>query len=110
MKQNYDYYPDNWVIIHFVEPDSGEKVYKVLAGWSGGYLGSDNWRINSGIASVEDGGDYYDFVGHSGTVYRCRKNSETVRMNIAPILDQILANNTTARQIDAEQAIKEINK
>ena len=52
-----DYRPDNWVVIKFTQQvKSGntgygrtEKVfYKVLGGWSGGYLDGDSWRMNSG--------------------------------------------------------------
>jgi len=82
------YQPDNWVILEIT--NKGEKTYKVLAGWSGGYLDGDFWQLNSGITKVENGGDFYLFHGHSGSVYKCHKNSETVRMNIAGILNQIL--------------------
>jgi hypothetical protein len=39
--------PENWVILKIT--NNGEIVYKVFGSWVGGYLGSDNWRINSGI-------------------------------------------------------------
>jgi hypothetical protein len=39
--------PENWVILKIT--NNGEIVYKVFGSWAGGYLGSDNWRINSGI-------------------------------------------------------------
>ena len=50
-------------------------VYKILAGWSGGYLHGDSWKLNSGCTKVEQDGDYYLFHGSSGSVYRVHKNS-----------------------------------
>jgi hypothetical protein len=64
--------PENWVILKIT--NNGETVYKVFGSWAGGYLGSDNWRINSGIKSVEEEGDYFYFYGYSGSCYKCHKN------------------------------------
>ena len=64
--------PDKWVVLKF---KGGDEHYRVLAGWSGGYLDGDSWRLNSGITKVEADGDYYLFHGHSGSVYRCHKDS-----------------------------------
>ena len=50
--------PDNWVVVKV-----GEGIYKVLAGWSGGYLTSDSWKLNSGISEVKDDGDHWLFIG-----------------------------------------------
>ncbi len=66
-----EYSPDRWVLL---EMDG--KIRKVLGGWSGGYLDSDNWRLSSGVESVEEDGDYYLFKNYSGSVYKCHKNSE----------------------------------
>jgi len=82
------YTPDNWVILE-ISPEGEDTFYKILAGWSGGYLDGDSWRMNSGIDKVEEGDDYYDFIGESGSVYRCRKDSETLRMNNAGIYSQL---------------------
>lgn len=66
-----EYIPDRWVVIDIA---AGEKKHqRVLAGWSGGYLHGDLWKINSGITEVKDLGDCFDFVGKSGSVYRCYK-------------------------------------
>jgi len=80
--------PDNWIILKIQDNDS--HFYKVLAGWSGGYLDSDSWRMNSGIAKIEQTDYYYDFIGESGSIYHCNKQSETVRMNIGGVLKQLL--------------------
>ena len=64
--------PDKWAIIKFKGDD---EHYRVLAGWNGSYLYGSHWRINSGITKVEEDGDHYLFHGHSGSIYKCHKNS-----------------------------------
>jgi len=66
MSNNYT--PDNWVILKISGYDPH---YRVLAGWSGGYLDGDSWRLNSGITSHEFDGDYWYFYGSSGSCYKC---------------------------------------
>lgn len=82
------YQPDNWILIKIM-PGGEDLFYKVLAGWSGGYLDGDSWRMNSGVDRVEEDGDYYDFIGASGSVYRCHKESEMLRMNCGFIYEQM---------------------
>lgn len=64
--------PDKWIVIK-ITYENGEILYKVFATWYGGYLGSDSWRMNSGIKDVDVQSDdcYIDFIGYSGSVYRC---------------------------------------
>jgi hypothetical protein len=69
-----EYIPDSWVIVEMTH--KGKKVKKVLAGWYGGYLGADEWRLSSGITVEVDRGDYYDFHNESGSVYHCSKNAQ----------------------------------
>ena len=82
------YTPDNWVILKIT--NKSEPFYKVLAGWSGGYLDGDSWKMNSGIVKVTKDKDYYYFTGESGSVYKGHKESQTVRMNISGVLSQLL--------------------
>lgn len=65
--------PDRWVVLELSNESS--TIRKVFAGWYGGYLGSDSWKISSGIVEEKDCGNYYEFINHSGSVYRCHKNS-----------------------------------
>ena len=76
-----EYTPDNWVILKIKESELDRGFYKVLAGWSGGYLSGDAWRMNSGITEVKQDGDYYEFYGSSGSCYRCHK--DTYRLTMA---------------------------
>jgi hypothetical protein len=81
-----NYKPDNWVVIKM---DGDNPHYRVLAGWSGGYLHGDSWKINSGITRVEDDGDCYNFYGSSGSCYSCYKESYRIRKSKAYIWDQL---------------------
>src|SRR5512133_2926140 len=78
------YNPDRWVIIEIVNTDdtrkTTEKLYKVLAGWYGGYADGDQWRMNSGITKVEKDGDHIRFHGYTGSVYECHANSYGMSM------------------------------
>ena len=67
-----NYRPDRWVMLKI--SNDKETIYKILAGWSGGYLDGDSWKLNSGCTSVEEDGDYYVFSGYSGSTYTCHKN------------------------------------
>ena len=77
-----DYNPDNWVVIKM---NGDDPHYRVLAGWSGGYLGGDSWRMNSGIIRAEDAGDRFNFHGLTGSCYSCGKESYALRMNNAHV-------------------------
>jgi hypothetical protein len=67
-----DYAPDRWTIIRIHA--TGQIIYKVFASWSGGYTGSDSWKINSGITRATLVGDRWEFDGSSGSVYSCHKD------------------------------------
>ena len=85
---NNDYYPDNWVVLK-IEKGHTPTIYKVLAGWSGGYTTADSWRMNSGIVRAERKGDYWQFYGSSGSCYVCHKTQYQLRMNNAGIYNEL---------------------
>jgi len=68
-----DYTPDRWTVIRIQAPT--EVLYKVFASWSGGYAGSDSWKLNSGIVRATWADPYWEFDGSSGSVYRCHRDS-----------------------------------
>lgn len=80
--------PDNWIIVKVITSDN-ETIHKVLGGWHGGYLDGDRWRMNSGIASVKEESDCYDFIGHSGSIYRCHKDGEKLSMITSGIFEKL---------------------
>lgn len=78
-------YPDRWVVIEAKSPT--DTIQKVFAGWSGGYLDGDSWRLNSGIVETKEDGDYLEFIGVSGNVYRCHKQGYGMNAYMASIYD-----------------------
>lgn len=80
------YMPDNWVIIKLSGDDPH---YRVLAGWSGGFATGDSWRMNSGITNVEEIENHYLFYGASSSVYKCHKETYTLRMNNVGVWEQL---------------------
>lgn len=78
--------PDNWVVIKFKGDDPH---YRILAGWSGGYTGSDTWRLNSGIYECEETDSSFLFYGSSGSCYDCHKTSYGMRKNNAHVWAQL---------------------
>lgn len=82
-----EYKPDSWVVIKMTNKD--QTFYKVLGGWSGGYLDGDSWRLNSGVERVELDNDRYMFYGSSGSVYNCHKESYGLKMITTGIWNQM---------------------
>jgi hypothetical protein len=88
------YTPNNWVVLRITEPAGSKTIddvvyYKVLAGWSGGYLDGDSWRMNSAVTSVEVDGDYFLFHGVSGSCYKCRNKRYGLKINNAYIYNKL---------------------
>ena len=84
------YHPDVWVPI-LIDSRMHGKVYKVLAGWYGGFTGSNSWKLSSGVESlsVEDhgvSGKLYIMPQASGSVYVCHENNERLSMLTSDIL------------------------
>lgn len=68
------YTPDAWVVLEI--QGATEVIRKVLGGWYGGFANGDSWKLNSGIEETVETPDYYDFIGYSGSTYRCYKSAE----------------------------------
>jgi hypothetical protein len=84
-----DYTPDKWVVIKIEGPDV-PLTYKVFACWYGGYLGSNSWKLNSGITKVTKDGKFYLFEGHSGSIYKCREDNQGMHMYGNGVLNDII--------------------
>ena len=91
-----DYKPDRWVVVKIVTPK--ERLYKVFASWSGGYGGSDSWKMNSGITRASLVDDRWEFDGYSGSVYSCHKESYGVSGYNGNVLQNFI---NKATEIDA---------
>lgn len=87
-----NYMPDHWVVIKI------RNIYKVLGSWSGGYLDSDSWRLNSGIVNTTYEKPYYKFYGYSGSVYQCHENMYGTSI----IMESVLNNINKNSKIDIE--------
>ena len=70
-----EYCPDRWLVIKITTKETGKVHYRVFATWHGGYLGSDSWKLNSGIVSATLEEDCFIFIGDSASVYACSKYS-----------------------------------
>jgi microcystin-dependent protein len=71
-----NYTPDLWVIVEMVTEKN--TIYKVLGSWYGGYLGSDSWRLSSGVTKVIEHDNHYEVHNHSGSIYTCHKGVEGI--------------------------------
>lgn len=92
-----EYQPDVWVMLSITSKLVPAKhVYKILAGWYGGYAKNDTWKLNSGCTSVETDGEYYVFTGSSGSRYRCHKNSYRTNYLTGSILTDFQENSTSS--------------
>ena len=89
-----EYTPDRWCVIRIPSPK--ETIYKVFASWSGGYAGSDSWKLNSGItrAVLVDGA--WEFEGSSGSVYQCRAGAYGTNNYGHGVLDSMIRNAKSA--------------
>lgn len=74
-----DYYPDKWIIVaKSNENEPGGIMYKVLAGFYGGYANGDSWKLNSGITGIKKIKNSFHIRGYSGSIYVCHKEAEGV--------------------------------
>lgn len=91
------YNPDLWALLEI--KSDGQLVYKILGSWYGnGYLGSDSWRLNSGIASVYLNKDKteYHVHGYSSSVYICPVKRYGMSGYSSSIVTQMVAVNPEA--------------
>lgn len=105
------YRPDCWVVIKITTPE--ETFYKILAGWFGGYLGSNSWRINSGVSDYKIREDWIEFYGESGSAYNCHRSLEETNFMTGSILRQMEEQNGdgfTTERITLEQFLQEFKK
>lgn len=84
------YVPDRWVIVD-IEYE-GQKVVKILSGWSGGYLDGDSWRISSGITKVEENDDAFFVTNETGSTYYLRKTAVGLNIMSGGILNTLTEN------------------
>ena len=69
-----EYRPDRWVILN-ITSETDPPIRKVFAGWSGGYLDGDSWKVSSGITNITEYEDRYEIDNYSGSRYICYKTA-----------------------------------
>lgn len=79
--------PDRWML---VKVNGATPHWRIFATWGGGYTYGDSWRLNSGVAGVENKDEWYDFIGHSGSVYRCSKTGYGVTLYGMGVLNDLI--------------------
>jgi hypothetical protein len=84
------YSPDRWVIVELKMNDSEERYRKVMASWYGGYLGSDSWRMSSGITEIVEHTDHYEIQNESGSTYLCGKHCVGMSGYTAGVFDSFV--------------------
>ena len=102
-----DYTPDRWVMLKISQDDKA--VYKILAGWYGGYANGDSWKLNSGVVKIEETDTEYLFHGSSGSIYYCNKNSYGLSSYTAGILSNFQTQADESDNIDVEMLPQETN-
>lgn len=106
------YNPDRWVITKITTEKYGV-VYKLLAGWYGGFAGSDSWRMNSGIESIKRlNASEYEVLGYSGTTYVVNSNTNGLSSLMHSVYNSFVEDikeiNGTIEILDIETVIKEL--
>ncbi len=100
--------PDRWVLVEITSKEHG-KIRKILAGWYGGFAGSDSWKLSSGICTFEDRGDFYESLQESGSIYRLYKASEGFTGLTAGLFKhwslQVQEQGCTIQQVDVKSTL-----
>ena len=84
-----EYTPEKWLVIKIEGPEF-PLHYKVFACWFGGFLKGDSWKLNSGITKAIKDGSFYNFEGHSGSVYKCHDKAYGINIYGSSILNDII--------------------
>jgi hypothetical protein len=81
------YTPDLWEIVRLSIND--EQINKILASWYGGFAGSDEWRLSSGIVEVVENDSHYQIHNESGSVYLCPKGAKGMSIYTSRVFNQL---------------------
>jgi hypothetical protein len=81
--------PDAWVIIEVKTPAG--QFQKILAGWTGGYLYGDSWRMSSPMKelNIKVNQDFFTVETDSGSCYTLWKSRQGLRMSNASIYNEL---------------------
>jgi hypothetical protein len=106
------YRPDRWVILELKKEGFGA-FYKILAGWSGGYLDGDEYRVSSKIDKFSKEDNIIRFTNRSGSTYECNVDLEGFSSLTSSIYSQVSSDKSKKNYvaqidfIDFEEKFKE---
>lgn len=75
-----NYFPHKWVVIDYGEEYAATQRYAILAGWCGGFTGSNSWRRSSPIVKWDVNGDDLEASAESGSKYILHESTIGVTM------------------------------
>ncbi len=84
-----EYTPDAWVLIEVKDPHTGLPFRKILAGWVGGYLNGDSWRLSSDVTKIVHSDNGYAIHNESGSIYHVGIHNERFTNLTASIYKQL---------------------
>ena len=96
------YKPDSWVVVKITTKETNETIYKIFAGWYGGYTSGDSWKLSSTVQSVVSGDTGYEVSNSSGSLYILHPKLSRLSGYCQSVLDGFLA-------LSGETAIVEIS-
>ena len=96
--------PDVWVIVELHDSTKNRTAHRILAGWYGGYLHGDSWRLSSGIEKIVEQDRHWEIHNHSGSIYLCHKETERFSSYTQAIFEDYAREN-----VYKELSIKKVN-
>ena len=75
-----NHFPHKWVVIDYGEEYAATQRYAILAGWYGGFAGSDSWKRSSPIVEWDFKEDDLEVTTESGSKYVLHKGAIGVTM------------------------------
>lgn len=85
-----EYRPDAWKLVKITSEKHGV-IYKVLACWYGGFAGSDDWKLSSGIKAVSINDTLITMPQSSGSVYILHTGGEHLSSFMASVFGTFTA-------------------
>lgn len=83
-----EYIPERWIIVDYGDSCANDERYAVLAGWYGGFVGSNCWKRSSPIVKWEEGEWVLRCTTKSGSVYVLYEGAIGVTMLTASLMVQ----------------------
>ena len=74
------YFPHKWVVIDYGEEYAATQRYAILAGWYGGFIGSNSWKRSSPVVEWDFKEDDLEVTTESGSKYVLHKGAIGVTM------------------------------